>query len=235
MPNSNDAQRMSEHVVYEVGGILYEGFWSKVADNAPLVLLVHAWGGLTEYEKTRASMLSDLGYNVFALDLFGQGVRPTEIAEKRQHMQALYRNRDKLRLLMNAGKNTASELGGDTENMVVMGYCFGGAAVLEMARAGVDARGVVSFHGALATPEEQDYAATTAPILIFHGCEDTIVPMSDVEQLTQQLESHHVPHEIITFGGAPHAFTVFDTENYHKEADEQSWHRFIDFLAERTQ
>lgn len=235
MPMNNDVQQKSQNVVYEVEGILYEGFWSQVDDDAPLILLVHAWGGLTEYEKTRASMLSELGYNVFALDLFGQGVRPTELEDKRQHMQALYRNRDKLRLLMEAGKKTAGELGGHLDNMVLMGYCFGGAAVLESARAGMQARGFASFHGALATPDDQDYSLTTAPILIFHGCEDTIVPMSDVEQLTQQLESHHVPHEIITYGGAPHAFTVFDTENYHPDADEQSWHRFIDFLAERTQ
>lgn len=234
MPTDKDTKPNTANVVYEVDGILYEGFWSKAADTAPLVLLAHAWGGLTEYEKTRATMLSELGYNVFAVDLFGQGVHPTEVEDKIQHMNTLLGNRDKLRLLMDAGKRAAQESGGDLSNMILMGYCFGGAAVLESARAGMDARGFVSFHGALATPEGQDYALTQAPILIFHGIEDDVVPMSDVDDLAVQLESHHVPHEIITYGGAPHAFTVFGTQNYHEQADQQSWHTFIDFLAENT-
>ena len=73
---------------------------SALLRDAPLVLLIHDWDGLTDYEIKRANMLSDLGYAVFALDLFGAGVRPTEVKDKRQHTGELYKDREKMRALM---------------------------------------------------------------------------------------------------------------------------------------
>nr|PMI51961.1 hypothetical protein BCU43_20495 [Vibrio lentus] len=61
-----------ENVTYQVDGMDYEGYWSEASDQAPLVLLVHDWDGLTDYEKKRSEMLNELGYNVFAIDLFGK-------------------------------------------------------------------------------------------------------------------------------------------------------------------
>jgi len=69
-------------VSYEVNGEAFEGYYTSPAVNAPLVLLIHDWDGLTDYEVQRAEMLSDLGYAVFAADLFGAGVRPTEVKDK---------------------------------------------------------------------------------------------------------------------------------------------------------
>jgi dienelactone hydrolase len=72
-------------VSYEVNGEPYEGYFISPSPNAALVLLVHDWDGLTDYEVKRANMLADMGYAVFAADLFGAGVRPTEVKDKRQH------------------------------------------------------------------------------------------------------------------------------------------------------
>ncbi|MDF1554994.1 MAG: dienelactone hydrolase family protein, partial [Deferrisomatales bacterium] len=69
-------------VRYEVGGQPYEGYFVSPAAAAPLVVLIHDWDGLTDYEVKRAGMLADLGYAVFAADLFGAGVRPTEMKDK---------------------------------------------------------------------------------------------------------------------------------------------------------
>ncbi len=223
-----------ENVVYQVGDHAYEGYWAKVDDKAPLVLLVHDWDGLTEYEQKRAAMLNEMGYNVFAVDLFGQGVRPTKDEDKRQHTGALYKDRDKLRQLMNAGLEEAGKLGGNVANTVAMGYCFGGAAVLESARAGMNVKGFVTFHGGLQTPEGQNYASTKSPILVLHGTADEAITMSDFAQLAEQLELQEVPHEMITYSGAPHAFTVWDSERYRKDADEKSWQAFTRFLEANT-
>ncbi|KHD25790.1 dienelactone hydrolase, partial [Vibrio caribbeanicus] len=138
-----------ENKIYNVNENDYEGYWMKAGDDAPLVLLVHDWDGLTDYEMKRAKMLSDMGYNVFAADLFGKGVRPTEVKDKRQHTGELYKDREKLRALMQGSLDYAASLGGNAGNVVVMGYCFGGAAVLESARAGMKAKGFVTFHGGL--------------------------------------------------------------------------------------
>lgn len=224
----------AENVTYTVDGQSYEGYWAEVNDTAPLVVLVHDWDGLTEYEQNRALMLNKLGYNVFAVDLFGQGVRPTKMEDKRQHTGELYQNRAKLQKLMQAGLQQAGALGGNLENAVVMGYCFGGAAVLEAARAGMKARGFVSFHGGLTTPEGQSYAQTTAPVLILHGTADTAITMVDFAQLAVELEEHKVPHQMISYGGAPHAYTVFGSPRYHQEADLKSWATFTEFLSEHT-
>ncbi|MCL9780840.1 dienelactone hydrolase family protein [Vibrio sp. S4M6] len=222
-------------VVYEVNGAEYEGYWSKVDSNAPLVLLVHDWDGLTDYEKTRVEMLNQRGYNVFAADLFGKGVRPTKVEDKRQHTGELYKDRQKLRTLMQASLEKAGALGGNTDNVVVMGYCFGGAAVLESARAGMNAKGFVTFHGGLKTPPGQSYDNTTAPILVLHGTADTAIPMDQFATLANELESAKVPHQMITYSGAPHAFTVFDSDRYREDADRKSWYEFQAFLAENTQ
>jgi dienelactone hydrolase len=224
-----------ENKIYNVNGNEYEGYWVKAGDGAPLVLLVHDWDGLTDYEMKRAKMLSDMGYNVFAADLFGKGVRPTEVKDKRQHTGELYKDREKLRALMQGSLDYAASLGGNADNVVVMGYCFGGAAVLESARAGMKAKGFVTFHGGLSTPEGQNYQSTTAPILVLHGTADSAIPMSQFAQLATELETQKIAHEMITYSGAPHAFTVFGSDRYRADADNKSWQRFGEFLQQNTQ
>ncbi len=224
-----------ENKIYNVNGNEYEGYWMKAGDDAPLVLLVHDWDGLTDYEMKRANMLSDMGYNVFAADLFGKGVRPTEVKDKRQHTGELYKDREKLRALMQGSLDYAASLGGKADNVVVMGYCFGGAAVLESARAGMKAKGFVTFHGGLSTPDGQNYQSTTAPILVLHGTADSAIPMSQFAQLATELETQKIAHEMITYSGAPHAFTVFGSDRYRADADKKSWQRFGEFLQQNTQ
>lgn len=121
-------------VTYEVNGQAYEGYYVSPSDRAPFLLLIHDWDGLTDYEVKRADMLADLGYAVFALDLFGAGVRPTEVKDKRQHTGELYKDREKMRALMMGALDTARKKGANTGNAAAFGYCFGGAAVLELAR-----------------------------------------------------------------------------------------------------
>ena len=217
---------------YQVNGESYEGYYISPSKQAPLVLLIHDWDGLTEYEVKRASMLADLGYAVFAADLFGAGVRPTEVKDKRQHTGELYKNREKMRALMNGALDTAKSKGANVGNTVVMGYCFGGAAVLELARSGADLKGFATFHGGLKTPEGQNYANTKGEILIMHGSADTAITMDQFADLTKELESAGIAHEMIAYSGAPHAFTVFGSKRYQETADKKSWKRFQDFLAD---
>jgi dienelactone hydrolase len=219
-------------VTYQVDGQSYEGYYISPSDRAPFVLLIHDWDGLTDYEVKRANMLADLGYAVFALDLFGAGVRPTEMKDKRQHTGELYKNRQKMRALMRGALDAAKNRGADIENAVAVGYCFGGAAVLELARSGADLKGFATFHGGLKTPEGQNYTKTRGKILIMHGSADTAITMDQFAGLAKELESAGVAHEMITYGGAQHAFTVFGQNRYHETADKKSWKRFTEFLAE---
>jgi dienelactone hydrolase len=229
---STTATAAGKAVSYQVDGKSYEGYFITPGAGAPLVLMVHDWDGLTDYEIKRAGMLAEMGYAVFAVDLFGAGVRPTEEADKRRHTAELYGDRDKMRSLLNAALEAAKAQGADSANAVAMGYCFGGAAVLELARSGADLKGFVSFHGGLTTPEGQDYAQTRGKLLVLHGTADTSVTMEHFATLAAALEEKGVAHEMITYGGAPHAFTVFGTERYREDADKKSWRRFGEFLSE---
>ena len=219
-------------VTYQVNGQSYEGYYISPSDRAPFLLLIHDWDGLTEYEVKRADMLAELGYAVFALDLFGAGVRPTEVKDKRQHTGELYKDREKMRALMQGALAAAKARGARTDNAVVFGYCFDGAAVLELARSGADLKGFATFHGGLKTPEGQNYAKTRGKILIMHGSADTAITMDQFADLAKELESAGVAHEMITYGGAQHAFTVFGEKRYQETADKKSWQRFTEFLAE---
>ncbi|MAL50239.1 MULTISPECIES: dienelactone hydrolase family protein [unclassified Methylophaga] len=224
---------VAENIDYQINGETYQGFYTSAADNAPLVLLIHDWDGLTDYEIKRANMLAEEGYAVFAADLFGKGIRPTEDKDKKQHTGELYQDRQKMRQLIKGALDKAAELGANRQQTVVIGYCFGGAAALEMARAGEDLQGVVSFHGGLKTPPGQDYADSSTEILILHGAADKAISMQEFAELSNQLEAFNVPNEMIAYGGADHAFTVFGIDRYHAEADEKSWHRLLQFLDEK--
>lgn len=219
-------------VPYKVDGAPFEGYYVEPSPGAPLVLLVHDWDGLTDYEIKRADMLADLGYAVFAADLFGAGVRPTEFEDRRRITGELYADRARMRALLYGALEAAKSQGAAVDNAVAMGYCFGGTAVLELARSGADLKAFVTFHGGLATPEDQDYSKTKGFVLIFHGTADQSVSMEDFARLADDLEKAGVHHEMTTYSGAPHAFTVFGTERYREDADRKSWKRFTEFLAE---
>lgn len=229
---SSAAAAAGEFVSYEVNGEPYEGYFVSRCPNAALILLVHDWDGLTDYEVKRANMLADIGYGVFAADLFGAGVRPTEVKDKLQHTGELYKDREKMRTLLKAALETAKFKGANIHNAVAMGYCFGGTAVLELARSGADLKGFVTFHGGLSTPAGQDYSKTKGKLLILHGTADTSVTMDQFAELANMLEEKRISHEMITYGGAPHAFTVFGSSPYREDADKKSWKRFTAFLNE---
>ena len=229
---SSTAIAAGEFVSYEVNGEPYEGYFVSPSPNAPLILLIHDWDGLTDYEVKRANMLADLGYAVFALDLFGAGVRPTKVTDKRQHTGELYKNREKMRALMKGALDKAKDKGARIDNAVAVGYCFGGAAVLELARSGADLKGFATFHGGIKTPQGQNYTNTRGKILIMHGSADTAITMDQFADLAKELESAGVAHEMITYGGAQHAFTVFGENRYQETADKKSWKRFTAFLEE---
>lgn len=220
-------------VTYQIDGQPFEGYYISPMAQAPLVLLIHDWDGLGDYEVKRARMLADAGYAVFAADLFGAGVRPAAIEERRRLTGELYRDREKMRRRMVAALKAAEAQGARIDNAVAMGYCFGGAAVLELARSGADLKGFVTFHGGLDTPEGQGYADTRGQVLVLHGTADEAVSMDAFAALAKEMESVGVVHEMITYSGAPHAFTVFGSDRYRQDADQKSWARFLAFLAER--
>ena len=199
---------------------------------------MHDWDGLTGYEKRRAEMLAELGFAAFAVDVYGKGVRPTTIDGKKAESGNLYKDREAFRERLMGGLKAATGMEGvDDEDVVVIGYCFGGAAALEMARAGADVEGFVTFHGGLGTPEGQDYSKVDAPILVLHGSADPAAPMSQVAELVAAMDEANVDFEVQLYSGARHSFTEWsakgDTSQYDAVADRKSWQALLGFLNQR--
>ena len=226
------AEISADYHRYTVGDREYEGY---VATNTAIepkgtILIVHDWDGMTEYEERRAEMLAALGYTAFAIDVYGADEDPQSMDEYRALSGAMYSDREEFRTRLMGSIEEAANITGATDNHVMMGYCFGGAAVLEAARAGADLNGFVSFHGGLGTPEGQDYSAATAPIMMFHGSADPVSGMAELASLLDQLQEAGVEHGAEVFGGARHSFTVFGSNDYDLAADQGSWEGLMEFL-----
>ncbi|MDP4992355.1 MAG: dienelactone hydrolase family protein [Marivita lacus] len=226
------AEISADYHRYTVGDREYEGYvaTNTAIDPKGTILIVHDWDGMTEYEERRAEMLAALGYTAFAIDVYGADEDPQSVDEYRALSGAMYSDRDAFRMRLMGAIEEAANIPGATDTHVMMGYCFGGAAVLEAARAGADLDGFVSFHGGLGTPEGQDYSATSAPIMLFHGSADPVSGMADLASLLDQLQSAGVDHGAQVFGGARHSFTVYGSSDYDLDADQASWDGLQSFL-----
>lgn len=223
----------TKNITYTVDNQPYQGYYAKAdKPNAPFILLIHDWDGLTDYERKRADMLAAEGYNVLAADMFGLGVRPTAIEDKKRLTSALYKDRNEMRSLLAGALNVGQQQGNDVRQGVTMGYCFGGTAALELARSGFPQKAFVPFHGELNIPKGHSYNHTVGELLVFHGSADQVVPLEDFATLGKTLEASNIPHEMITYSGAHHAFSVFDSDKYDVRADKRSWSRYLDFLAD---
>ncbi|HSP58230.1 MAG TPA: dienelactone hydrolase family protein [Halomonas sp.] len=233
--NAHAASPAGDDISYDVGDETFEGYFSSAEGEAKgTVLIVHDWDGLDDYERRRADMLADQGYDAFAVDLYGQGNRPDAVEDRKAETARLYEDRERMRELTLAGLDEARAQGA-AEPTVVMGYCFGGAVALEIARSeeADEVVGYASFHGGLATPDGQEWPDDDiGPILIAHGGADASIPMSQVATLSEELEAAEATYEIEVYSGAPHAFTVFGSDAYQERADEKSWSAFLDLLDE---
>lgn len=222
----------AKNIDYIVDGKTFEGFLLKKSAAAPVVFIIHDWDGIGEYEKKRANMLYNLGYSVFAIDMYGKGNRPQAVKKKMAMTKSLYADRSKMRALMNAALEEAKNNGLNVKNSVAIGYCFGGTSILEWAKSGARLKGFVSFHGNLGIKEKETYRDVKSNIIIFHGTADKIVPMKDFADLAVHLEGLNIKHEMITYSGAPHAFSVIGSDRYRKDADQKSWVRLKEYLRE---
>jgi dienelactone hydrolase len=228
-------------VEYKDGDVVLEGYaaWDDAHKGPrPAVLVFHEWWGHGPYVRKRADMLAQMGYVAFAVDMYGKGVKAKNHEEAGKLAGTQFADRAMMRRRATAGLEAMKKLPGvDAGRIAAIGYCFGGAAVLELARMGTDIRGVASFHGALATPQP----ATVKPkakILVLHGADDgNTSPM--VAGFMDEMKSVGADWELDIYGGAVHSFTVAEAGNdnskgiaYNAEADARSWARLKTFLDE---
>jgi dienelactone hydrolase len=237
------AEVKTETVEYKDGDATLKGFLAydtaAVQGKRPGVLVVPEWWGVNDYAKSRAEQLAKLGYVAFVADIYGDGFITTDVKVAGERAgqakeKGWLRSRGKLAL-----EQLRKQPLVDSEKIAAIGYCFGGTTVLELARAGEDLKGVVSFHGALDTKQPAKAGDVKPKILVLHGAADPLVPPDQVKAFEQEMNQARADYEIIPFEGAKHSFTNPDADKvgmpavaYNKAADEKSWRDMQAFIHE---
>ncbi len=201
----------TENVDYIGDGVTMKGFVAydeTLSSLRPVVLIVPEWWGISDYTRGRAKQLAALGYLAFAVDFYGEGKTaetPDEAGKLAGPFYApgntIAKNRfdaalAKIKTYPNA----------DTTKIAAIGYCFGGAMVLNMARIGEPLKAVVSFHGNLVgAPANKDLLK--AAVLVCHGEIDQFVPATEVAMFKKQMDSIGANYTFKSYPNATHAFT----------------------------
>lgn len=221
-------------IEYQQGETTLQGYlaWDDGAKSKrPGVLVVHEWWGHNEHARHQAERLAKAGYVAFALDMYGKG----KVTEHPKDAEAFMTEATKDHEVVTARFNAALEQlkqqpGVDPQRIAAIGYCFGGAIVLGMARSGADLDAVASFHGALATEHPAEPGKVKARLLVMTGDSDPFVPESQVVAFESVMKAAGARYEVIRYPGAKHGFTNpeaakygMDALQYDRAADQKSW------------
>ncbi|MEO0981976.1 MAG: dienelactone hydrolase family protein [Pseudomonadota bacterium] len=232
---------MGQLVDYEHNGATYEGYLATPATDglAPIVLVAHAWGGQSDFERAKADYLAGLGYAGFAVDVYGKGKRGSTVEENQALMNPLVEDRGELQARLAASLAAAkAQPGVDGSKAAAIGFCFGGLCVLDMARMGADVAGVVSFHGLFGAAPNIPEPKISAKVLALHGWKDPMATPDDVIALSKEMTAAGADWQLHGYGEAYHAFTNPEADDltlgvkYNAEADRRSFRAMEDFLEE---
>jgi dienelactone hydrolase len=231
---------MGEFIHYRDGEAELTGLLELPAEpNGRAVLVVHEANGLGDNVRRRARMLAELGYIAFAADLYG-GARTYGGERAVEQMDRLRADTGRFRARVRAGLDRLLTVDGvDPARVAAIGYCFGGMAVLELARSGAPVAAVVSFHGLLTTPQPARAGEIQARILACTGALDPLVPLADVTAFQEEMSAAEADWQLIVYGRALHSFTNRNVQgmgdprmDYDPSADRQSWAAALLFLDE---
>ncbi len=235
-----------QEVEYRSGNTLLKGYLAKdtsVKDKRPAVLVVHEWWGHNEYARKRARMLAEQGYVALAVDMFGDGRIAQHPADAGKFATEAMKNKAIGEARFNAALEfikKQSEV--DPTRIAALGYCFGGGVVLHMARQGANLKGVVSYHGSLATETPALPGKVKAKVLVFNGEEDKMIPPQQVASFKNEMTAAGAVFRYVGYPGVKHSFTNPDADAfakkfdlplaYDKKADEDSWMQSLVFFKE---
>lgn len=227
----------TKYIEYQAGGKTMKGFLAMPTTGDgpfPGVLVVHEWWGQTDYPRNRAIQLAEAGYAAFAVDMYGEGKTASHPKDAKAFSKKVFEEMDLAEEGFREALATLRKQDKvDPKNIAAIGYCFGGAIVLEMARRGVDLKMVASFHGDLTPLVKNDIPPIKTRMLIFNGAADKFVPKEAVKTVRAKLKASKVRYKLINYKGAMHGFSNPEATKkgkefnlplaYNKRADELSW------------
>ncbi|KAF2333834.1 dienelactone hydrolase family protein [Flavobacterium daemonense] len=207
---SNTISAQLKPVKYADGNQALNGLSIKPAKKSsqnPGILLLPAWLGIDNASKGIAEDLSKLGYHVFIADIYGEGNYPKNTSEAGKQAGFYKTNYEAYQKRINAALQELIKSGANTDNIVVIGYCFGGTGVLEAARGHLNVKGVASFHGGLGKDASRPATPITAKVLICHGADDPFVSKEEVAAFQQEMRDSKADWQMIYYADSVHSFT----------------------------
>lgn len=206
--------------------------------TAPGVLVAHEGGGLGRHTKDRARRLAELGFVAFALDYYGEEDPPLDramaLGKALRDDPALFRSRLSAGLEVLLGQPNV-----DRSRLAGIGYCMGGAAVIELARMGAPFRAVVGFHSGFVPATEEDKAGFAGRLLLCHGADDPIVTAAQRDSFLAEASAAGIDWQLHLYGGVGHSFTNPDIDAlglpgfaFDETADRRSWRSMLNLFEE---
>lgn len=238
------AKTVAESLAWTDGKTQFSGYIvydDAVTEKRPGLLMVPNWMGVTEGAVEKAKAIAETGYVVLVVDMYGTGVRPANTDEAGKAAGAVYADRPVLRGRITAAlesmQTIAVKLPIDTDRIGAIGFCFGGAVVLELARSGADVAGVVSFHGNLSTTMPAEAGAVKASVLVLNGADDTYVPAQQIADFQAEMTAAQADWQFTNYAKAVHCFAEADADSpgcrYEPVAAKRAYAAMQSFFAER--
>jgi dienelactone hydrolase len=213
------AEIKTQWIDYKEGDTALQGYLAyddSISGKRPGILLLHRRDGMSDLTLANAKMYAQQGYVVFAPDIFGKDVRPKTVPEMQAQTAIYTANRPLMRARTQAGFDILrSNPMVDPARIATVGYCFGGEVGIEFAETGAPIVGSVTIHGSFRGYPPEGAKNIHGPVLILHGAEDPVAPMSEVVTLIDQLRAAKVKWELNLYSGTEHGFST------PKDADEE--------------
>lgn len=218
-----------------------EGFASYPSsqNKYPLVILCHAWKGRDDFICEKAKLIASWGYVGFALDIYGKGILGKSKEENEQLKKPFLDNRRLLQQRVVKAFEIASQLPYvDSNRIAVLGFGFGGICALDLARSGVNLLGAISVYGHFTPPPASLIKPIKAKILILHGADDPVTPLSELHAFEKEMSDAKVDWQTHLYGGTMHAFATLGANDpasgilYNPTATRRAWNAIHNFLNE---
>ena len=199
-------------VTYKDGETTLKGF--VVHDDAkkgkhPGIILVHEWWGITKHMHNEARRFAREGYTVLIADMYGDAKTADNPKDAGALSGSVIKNPEVMKSRFNAARETlAKQPSVDPSRIGAAGYCFGGAVVINMARAGADLAAVAGFHASLGLNTPAPAPGTVkAKVLVLNGADDPFVKPEQYEALKKDMAAAQADYRVVEYPGAVHAFT----------------------------
>ena len=246
LPPDSDMAIQNQNISYTCGDTQHSGYlaWDDdTPEPRPGIVVIHEWWGLNDYIRSRADKLAAQGYSALAIDMYGDGMTAATPDEAGAAMNAVLGDMETGFARLRAGYQALLDQPGvDSARTAAIGYCFGGAMALHMARSGLPLSAVVSFHGALGSFHRPQPGAVKARLLVCHGGEDAMVSKDEVEAFREEMDAAEADYRIIVHPGAMHGFTSPEADEngrkynipvgYNAAADHDSWSAMMALFSE---